>query len=352
MLVCLRILLTVFLMVLCFSEMQSLPPGGKYSEDVQNTFGPGGHPSQWEFRHRRVNQVWEKAQRMGFPADKLANLKKELKRHDERAMQWKKMKRDGGDPDGEKEAGLRRQLSDIMNKYGMGKVKLADDKMTMEARVKDARDPRQFDDLRLNRLWMQASQSGKYSEQELQDLRKELSHHQEKVVEYRQLVDDVQGTHDINRIDKFRRLDVDEANAAKDRKVKELELKVKHKMLNDDYKKLEMKTLPEEERSGFTEPRVHQLWKDATKANFTDDELDSIKEELKHFEKKIQKHEDLKQEAILEEIKYHSAKAAGEQHDSKHHQSLKERTRDMAHKVKKYMTDFTDRIAGRRQTEL
>jgi len=45
-----------------------------------------------------------------------------------------------------------------------------------------------------------------------------------------------------------------------------------------------------ESQPHFSEPKVVELWALAQGANFTDDELDSIKEELQHFEMRIGKH--------------------------------------------------------------
>ncbi|XP_070544477.1 alpha-2-macroglobulin receptor-associated protein-like [Ptychodera flava] len=317
----------------------------KYTEDAQ--FAPK-QPSEWEFRQRRANQVWEKAQRMGLSPQKLDNLKKDLRAHDEKAMKWKKMKRDGGDPDGEQEAAVRRELAEIMRRYGMAKEAAFEEKnLKMEGTG-----AKKFEDMRLNRLWHQASLNGQFSTAELEDLRQELQHHQDKVDEFRQLMDDLHGSDDINRVDKFKRMDVDEAEEAKDRKVRELELKIKHKELNSDYKRLEVKTRREHEQSGFHEPRLHQMWMDALKSNFTEDELQSLKEEMKHFEKKLAKHESIKEEAIKAELQYHKAKKSGEHHDPSYFESLKERARETANTVKKHLTDFTDRIAARRHTEL
>ncbi|XP_002730925.1 alpha-2-macroglobulin receptor-associated protein-like [Saccoglossus kowalevskii] len=337
----------VAVFVFCSVVLVVLASAGKYNEDAQQK--PDHGQKEWKYRQRRTNQVWEKAERIGMSPKRLDQLEKELKLYDESAMRWKKTKRDGGDPTGEKEASLRRELSEIMKRYGMGKDALAEEGLAATGSFKG---DRIFEDMRLNKLWSKSLASGQFSDEELKELRREFEHHQDKVSEYRLLMDEIQGTDDFNRIDKFNRLDVDEAKAGKDRKLKELELKLKHKSLNDDYKRLEIKMLPEEERGEFVEPRLVKMYKDALASNFTEDELQSLKEELKHFERKLQKHESLQHEALQAEMHFQSKRNSGEKVDPQHHQSLKDRVKDMSKTVKKYFADFTDRISSRKHNEL
>nr|1OV2_A Chain A, Alpha-2-macroglobulin receptor-associated protein precursor [Homo sapiens] len=72
-----------------------------------------------EFRMEKLNQLWEKAQRLHLPPVRLAELHADLKIQERDELAWKKLKLDGLDEDGEKEARLIRNLNVILAKYGL-----------------------------------------------------------------------------------------------------------------------------------------------------------------------------------------------------------------------------------------
>ncbi|TNN42092.1 Alpha-2-macroglobulin receptor-associated protein [Liparis tanakae] len=82
---------------------------GKYSRDVNE---PGdGQPV--EFRIAKLNQVWEKAKRMQLSPVRQAELHSDIKIQEKDELQWKKLKVEGLDENGEKEAQLRRNFNDV-----------------------------------------------------------------------------------------------------------------------------------------------------------------------------------------------------------------------------------------------
>ncbi len=61
------------------------------------------------------------------------------------------------------------------------------------------------------------------------------------------------------------------------KRAREIDLKLKHRDMNKEYQRLRTKLTPEEERGGFEDRRVINLWNDALDADFSEEELDSIK---------------------------------------------------------------------------
>ena len=71
------------------------------------------------FRMRKVNLLWQKAKRMGLSGETMDELYVELERQDKDERKWKHQKNQGKDELGEMEATLRRNLVNIMDKYGL-----------------------------------------------------------------------------------------------------------------------------------------------------------------------------------------------------------------------------------------
>lgn len=71
------------------------------------------------FRMRKVNLLWQKAKRMELSEETLNGLYVELERQDRDERKWKHQRTEGKDKFGEMEAILRRNLLNIMDKYGL-----------------------------------------------------------------------------------------------------------------------------------------------------------------------------------------------------------------------------------------
>ncbi|PIN88340.1 hypothetical protein AB205_0125130, partial [Aquarana catesbeiana] len=120
--------------------------GGRYSREKNEN-----RPEGVEFRIQKLNQVWEKAQRLQLSSVKLAELHSDLKIQEKDELNWKKLKAEGLDDDGEKEAKLRRSLNVILAKYGLdGKKQTQTEDNNY---IKDGTENDVLNDPRLEKLW-------------------------------------------------------------------------------------------------------------------------------------------------------------------------------------------------------
>uniref|UniRef100_A0A8K9WNW6 Low density lipoprotein receptor-related protein associated protein 1 n=1 Tax=Oncorhynchus mykiss TaxID=8022 RepID=A0A8K9WNW6_ONCMY len=261
---------------------------GKYSREMNDQKPSVDGKSTVEFRIAKLNQVWEKATRMQLPPVRQAELHSDLKIQEKDELQWKKSKAEGMDENGEREAKLRRGFNVILAKYGMDGKKDTRPLESNNLKDHDIREGDMFDDPRLDKLWNKAKSSGKFSEEEMQSLKREFQHHKDKISEYNIVMDTVSRTEEIHK----------NVISPLEGEVKQHVLHQKHTDLKDKMRDLNqgferLRKLSHEgfsEDSEFKEPRVIELWEMAQRANLTGDELDSLKEELKHFETKVEKH--------------------------------------------------------------
>lgn len=134
---------------------------------------------------------------------KLKSLFSDLKIHDKEEIAWKRLRGDGNDKDGLKEAELREKLIGIMSTYGLLEhFQDVNDTHKVKA-YKAMNDPSisyinksLFKDKRLNQLWEKAEKAG-FSAEELQALHEEFNHHQQKVDEYYSLLQEVENPNDF-----------------------------------------------------------------------------------------------------------------------------------------------------------
>ncbi|XP_055365745.1 alpha-2-macroglobulin receptor-associated protein isoform X2 [Betta splendens] len=248
---------------------------GKYSRELNEASPQDSDGEKVEFRISKLNQVWEKAKRMQMPPVRLAELHSDLKIQEKDEMQWKKMKVEGLDENGEKEAQLRRNFNVILAKYGMDGKRDTRPLETNSLKDHDTKETDMFDDPRLDKLWNKASSSGKFSDEELLSLKREFQHHKEKIHEYNILMDTITRTEEIHK-NVISPLEGDTKEHALHQK--HTDLKEKMRDLNQGFERL--RKLSHEgftEDSEFREPRVIELWEAAKRANLSKDELDSLK---------------------------------------------------------------------------
>ncbi|XP_030420137.1 alpha-2-macroglobulin receptor-associated protein isoform X1 [Gopherus evgoodei] len=335
-----------------------LAQGGKYSREA-NEAATASSPKRQEageFRVVKLNQIWEKAQRLHLSAVKLAELHSDLKIQEKDELSWKKLKAEGLDEDGEKEAKLRRNLHVIMTKYGMNGKK--DAQLVDTNYIKDGTESDVLDDPRLEKLWSKAKTSGKFSDQELDKLWREFKHHKEKIHEYNILLETVSRTEEIHK---------NMINPSEDDQFKEeilhgkhTELKDKMRSINQGFDRLrKISHQGYDTASGleFEEPRVIDLWDMAKSANFTEKELESFREELKHFEAKIEKHHHYQKQLEISHQKLKHVEGTGDKdHLSRNKEKyvmLEEKTKELGYKVKKHLQDLTSRLSrGLQHNEL
>ncbi|EDO31963.1 predicted protein, partial [Nematostella vectensis] len=267
----------------------------------------------------KLNMIWKKAHNTVMSDNKLQNLKQELLQHDEKELKWKELKLHGGDIDGKMEMKLRNNLIRILEKHGLSRIAdavLEGHGTGYATDTNVVRDMNSFGDRRLEQLWSLASDQGKFTKAELHDLQTEFKHHKIKMGEYDKLLNELQKQHDIsdNSVLIHDRMKEHEVEQLKKK------LKDKHDDLTENYINLKEKVTGEQQVREFSDHRVMELWEKAKKKGFTEQELHSIKEELKHFDHKISKHEHYKKQVLESEARL----AEGEElsHD---HEELKQK---------------------------
>jgi len=259
--------------------------GGKYSEKANSgraiypdekspivNFGSVAEP----FRMSKVNLLWEKARRAGLAEGKLERLYSKLKVQDKDELTMKKLKTEGGDKDGIKDAEVRRKFALIMEEFGLMGGDVVQDKEVEPTKAL-------FRDKKLTRLWEKAEKSGLSSE-ELTALQEEFQHHQRKVDEYHMLLE-MAGEDDGKRINDIQReLDMDVFDIRDTN-----EYHKKGKAIKRDYERLHRLATNQPLESPFNEPKVAGLWKLALEAKFEPEELESLRQELAHYETRLEK---------------------------------------------------------------
>ncbi|MEE6462598.1 hypothetical protein FKM82_001650 [Ascaphus truei] len=297
-----------------------------------------------EFRIVKLDQIWEKAQRLQLSAVKLAELHSDLKMQEKDELNWKKLKAEGLDDDGEKEAKLRRSLNVILVKYGLDGKK--NNQVEDSNFIKDGTENDALDDPRLEKLWNKAKISGKFSEDELENLWREFRHHKEKTNDYNILLDTVSRTEEIHK-----NVISPEEDEIKEEVLhgKHADLKEKLRSINQGFERL--RKLSHEGYVGpreFEEPRVNDLWDMAKAANFSDTELESFKEELKHFETKMDKHQHYQKQLEISHEKLKHVEGTGDKDhlikSKEKYAMLTERIKELGYKVKKHLQDLTSRV--------
>ncbi|XP_039607559.1 alpha-2-macroglobulin receptor-associated protein [Polypterus senegalus] len=314
----------------------------KYSRQANE---PESGDQNVEFRIAKLNQVWEKALRLQLSPVKQAELHSDLKIQEKDELNWKKLKAEGLDEDGEKEAKLRRNFNVILAKYGLNGKK--DTRPLENNFLKDHEGVQDdFEDPRLEKLWNKAKTSGKFSEEELHSLHREFQHHKDKIQEYNIAMETVSRTEEIHKnVISPSEMEIKEHVLHE----KHADLKEKLRNINQGFERL--RRLSHQgygQDSEFKEPRVLELWDMAKMANFSEDELESFKEELKHFEAKVEKHQHYQEQLELSHQKLKHVEALGDKEhmvrNKEKYTMLAEKTREMGYKMKKHLQDLTGRI--------
>ncbi|KFM79636.1 Alpha-2-macroglobulin receptor-associated protein, partial [Stegodyphus mimosarum] len=292
------------------------------------------------FRMQKLNLVWEKAAKKMSP-EKLKLLYTDLKFQDKEELAWKKQKAEGRDKNGLKEAVIQGSFKAILEKYH-----LVDDFRDLKDSVKatpdisdDAYMKTVFKDKKLNKLWLKAEQQG-FSEEQLNMLKEEFQHHQNKIDQYYQVLNQLHKEPTNNEVGNT----IDHIlHAEEGEKVWKADnphqiLKEKHAQLKAGYDYLTSKIIPNFRNLEFEEPQVNSLWEMAKNASFTPEELESLRGELHHFEHRIRK---LKTLASLEMERDHS------NHVDEVVAKREKRLKEYNYKVEKIQKELTNRILQR-----
>lgn len=306
----------------------------KYSE-AMNRVGPPPSPNAEKkpFRMHKLNMLWEKAQKRLSEA-KLKGLFAELRVQDKEELSWKKLK--SQDKDGLKEADLRRKLKEIVDKFDLSdQFKHHQDEPPEHPNVA-RKEGYIFRDKKLNKLWLKVQKAG-LSDEEMRTLREEFQHHQDKIDQY-YTTQDKEGQNLTNEVELNMLEEEERQNGLLSGDLE----KKRHEALLDSYRKLNSRAEQAWKRKGgFAEDQVAKLWKLAQQGDFTPSELESLKEELQHYEHRIRK-----LHHFQEELEQHGAdpKAAP---DADHVKTLKQRIKQYSHKVNKVHQELEGRILQR-----
>ncbi|XP_032488718.1 alpha-2-macroglobulin receptor-associated protein isoform X2 [Phocoena sinus] len=326
----------LLLLLLLLGPWQAAGHGGKYSREKNEPEPSSKRQPGGEFRMEKLNQLWEKAQRLDLPPLKLSELHADLKIQERDEFKWKKLKAEGLDEDGEKEAKLARGLGVILAKYGLDGRK--DARAISSNSISHGPADHSLEDPRLEKLWHKAKTSGKFSSEELDKLWRELQHHKEKVHEYNVLLETLSRTEEIHE-NVISPVDVS--------RVKEDALQVGHAELKDKLRDISqgfdrLRRVSHQgygDQAGFEEPRVLDLWDMAQSANFTEKELEAFRKQLEISHQKLK----------------HVESLGDQEHVSRNRERyavLEEKTKELGYKVKKHLQDLSSRISRARHNEL
>nr|CAB3263511.1 alpha-2-macroglobulin receptor-associated protein-like [Phallusia mammillata] len=299
--------------------------------------------SENQFRSSKVKQVWEKANRMEIPSVLLSDLFVELKEHDRSLMELKQSKLDGNENYDSLNRDLDRSFRKLMMKYGI----VRDEEQTniMGGKEPQSKQKPVFQDVQLNKLWVQTTKGKDLTKSELEKLHLEFKSHEEKLFEYQRLEDSVGKIKAIseNSVEKFEHAD--------DLREKEASLKHLEEEIRSSYDRIMLvsQKTKEGDTVPFSDPRAMELWKLANDGNHTESELLSIKEELQQFETRADKHRHFKDELrnSAAKIDHHGGKRAAPTEKLNRHQKLQEKVQDLAYKVKKMFKGLQERFASR-----
>lgn len=114
----------------------------------------------------------------------------------------------------------------------------------------------------------------------------------------------------------------------------------KHKELTDGFDRLYRLAAKGPNSKEFVEPKVEGLWKIALESDFTPDELESLRLELRHYEDRLLKLRNLQVEAALVQKK--KEKVAGEKTNEE--QLMEDTIKKQSRKVEKLHLDLETRI--------
>lgn len=219
----------------------------------------------------------------------------DLKLQDKQELEWKQANVETAavdDKSGSKAATMRTRLARILSTYGL-LDQFAEQSQPDEAKYKkydkdfwravDGDDEIElFKDKRLNELWQKIDRSG-FTGEELQALREEFDHHQQKVALYNNLL--------VDNNNKYAPKDDGRANE-RDMGINNWEMDLEQDVeIREDFDRIDRKVAQGPTNRDFIEPSVRDLWREANspEINFSEDELQSLRVELMHYESRLLK---------------------------------------------------------------
>uniref|UniRef100_UPI0032E9394A rat RAP n=1 Tax=Rattus norvegicus TaxID=10116 RepID=UPI0032E9394A len=326
--------------------------GGKYSREKNEPEMAAKRESGEEFRMEKLNQLWEKAKRLHLSPVRLAELHSDLKIQERDELNWKKLKVEGLDGDGEKEAKLVHNLNVILARYGLDGRK---DTQTVHSNALNEDTQDELGDPRLEKLWHKAKTSGKFSSEELDKLWREFLHYKEKIHEYNVLLDT------LSRAEEGYENLLSPSDMTH---IKSDTLASKHSELKGrkDTQTVHSNALNEDTQDELGDPRLEKLWHKAkTSGKFSSEELDKLWREFLHYKEKIHEYNVLLDTLSRAEEGYENLLSPSDMTHiksdtlaSKHSELklLEEKTKELGYKVKKHLQDLSSRVSRARHNEL
>uniref|UniRef100_A0A8C7ITW4 Low density lipoprotein receptor-related protein associated protein 1 n=1 Tax=Oncorhynchus kisutch TaxID=8019 RepID=A0A8C7ITW4_ONCKI len=355
---------------------------GKYSREINDQKPSVDGKSTVEFRIAKLNQVWEKATRMQLPPVRQAELHSDLKIQEKDELQWKKSKAEGMDENGEREAKLRRGFNGERGMEGVGGERgqattprpnpLHPLPPSLSLPPSPPPSPISLHPpLHLSPSPPHLSPSPPSLIPSPISLHP-LPHLSPSPPPSLSIPSPISlppsppslsipsppSLHPLPLSISFPSIEIHKnVISPLEGEVKQHVLHQKHTDLKDKMRDLNqgferLRKLSHEgfsEDSEFKEPRVIELWEMAQRANLTGDELDSLKEELKHFETKVEKHSHYQEQLELSHQKLRHVESLGDNdhilRNQERYNNLAEKTREMGYKMKKHMQDLTSKIS-------
>ncbi len=116
------------------------------------------------------------------------------------------------------------------------------------------------------------------------------------------------------------------------------------------YDRLERMTLLGPKSRDFEEPKVQGLWKIALKGDFSTEELESLRTELRHYEQRLQKLRYLQAQHSLQQVKTDIVppeEVTNNKSEIEDTKDLRQRIKLQSRKVEKLHADLEARITQR-----
>jgi len=332
------------------------------------------------FKIYKLNLIWSKAQHSLGPG-KLKDLKTDLIKHETEELLLKRMKSHNQDKDGMFEASVRKKLLSILRKYSLERY--YDDihppvdrehdfkQRNLKKGTLDAPNSSKltFRDKKLDKLWKKAEQTG-FTQEQLMVLHEELQHHQDKIDDHYETMNELdhRSDKDSNNANSENSIENDSDGALRKRpspasKFQESEsekktrlesntqqaLREKHSEIKRDLDKIHRDVIAAKlnHDGPFEESHVNELWVAATKGNFSKNELESLREELKHYETRMKKLQHFQAQLERDEIIIKKGVSSREEDDNetKH---IKKRVKELTAKVDKTRRGIEQRIYNKR----
>ncbi|XP_065649456.1 alpha-2-macroglobulin receptor-associated protein isoform X4 [Hydra vulgaris] len=231
--------------------------------------------SEGKFQLSKFNKLWDSAVKIIKSPMKLSQLEVSLKKLDKEELALKHLKNEGKDVK-DLEASTQRHLAEILQQYQLGE-QFDDLKMEYE---------KTFSDDQLENIWNSVQFESEINDNELHSLYKELMYLQDAINNYQKLLTKAEKTvkNDI-KSPSYK----DEA-AKHSKRLTELRIKLKEEHDDIAIRIQQVKKKVNMNEASIIDKRVVDLWNKAKSTKyFSNEELKSIKNELRYFQTGIDK---------------------------------------------------------------